>query len=56
MSYFETIEPQQATILLQDLNTINVLLYSLTEIYINLGLLFNERLGQIVSLFRIQIC
>lgn len=51
VSYFETIEPQQATILLQDLNIINVLLYSLTEIYINLGLLFNERLGQIVSLF-----
>ena len=51
VSYFETIEPGEATILMQNLNIINVLLYALTEIYINLGLLFNERLGQIVSLF-----
>ncbi|KAL6452439.1 TOM1 Probable E3 ubiquitin-protein ligase TOM1 [Candida maltosa Xu316] len=50
-SFFENIDPQTATELLQNLNIINVLLYSLTEIYINLGLLFNERLNQIVQLF-----
>ncbi|MCP8719720.1 MAG: DUF908 domain-containing protein [Asgard group archaeon] len=50
-SYFNVIGIDEATELLKHLNTINVLLYSLTEIYINLGLLFNERLGQIIQLF-----
>ncbi|RCK55503.1 putative E3 ubiquitin-protein ligase TOM1 [Candida viswanathii] len=50
-SYFSTVSVGEATELLKLLNTANVLLYSLTEIYINLGLLFNERLGQIIDLF-----
>ncbi|CAI5756548.1 unnamed protein product [Candida verbasci] len=50
-SYFEIIDPSLATELLQNLNVINILLCTISEIYINHGLLFNERIPQIIDLF-----
>lgn len=50
-SFFDTISKADGTELLQNLGEINVLLFALTEIYINLGLLFTERIKQIVDMF-----
>lgn len=50
-SFFDTISQAEGTELLQNLGQINVLLFALTEIYINLGLLFTERIKQIVDMF-----
>ncbi|KAG5417155.1 TOM1 [Candida metapsilosis] len=50
-SFFDSISVQEGTDLLQHLGEINVLLFALTEIYINLGLLFTERIKQVVDMF-----
>ncbi|CAK9440605.1 uncharacterized protein LODBEIA_P46400 [Lodderomyces beijingensis] len=49
-SFFTQIDAQQATVLLQELSKINVLLFALTEIYINLGLV-NDRIRQILEYY-----
>ncbi|KAG7664643.1 TOM1 [[Candida] subhashii] len=50
-SFFSTLDHESGTRLLQLLNSITILLFTITEIYINLGLMFPERLVQIVNLF-----
>lgn len=47
---FETDE-KAGTIFLKELNSLNTLFYTVTEIYINPGLMFNERFQQIAELF-----
>ncbi|KAI5951781.1 TOM1 [Candida jiufengensis] len=50
-SFFDTLDPTEADELLQVLNQVNTLLFTLTEIYMNLGLLFNDRINQILDQF-----
>ncbi|RLV95953.1 putative E3 ubiquitin-protein ligase TOM1 [Spathaspora sp. JA1] len=50
-SYFEHLDEKSGTVLLQHLNSINTILYTITEIYINLGLMFHERFLQIIEHF-----
>ncbi|KAI5958943.1 TOM1 [Candida pseudojiufengensis] len=50
-SFFNQITISEANELLKVLNKVNVLLFTLTEIYMNLGLLFNDRIIQILEQF-----
>ncbi|EGW33462.1 E3 ubiquitin protein ligase TOM1 [Spathaspora passalidarum NRRL Y-27907] len=50
-SYFATLDEKSATLLFQHLNSINTILYAIAEIYINLGLMFQERFLQIIEHF-----
>ncbi|KAI5957642.1 TOM1 [Candida theae] len=50
-SFFDKLNDTEGTELLQYLGEINVLLFALTEIYVNLGLLFTERIKQIIDMF-----
>ncbi|KAI3404721.2 TOM1 [Candida oxycetoniae] len=51
VSFFQTISIDEASMLIEQLYKINLLLFTLTKIYLNLGLVVNDRIRQILENF-----